>query len=78
MAVKAYVLIDAAPGKVGSIVKALSGVPGVTGVDAVTGPHDAIVTLESNNLNNLGKLVTDKVQSLDGVMRTTTCVAVTV
>ncbi len=78
MAVKAYVLIDVAPGKVHNIVKALSGVSGVTGVDAVTGPHDVIVTLESNNLNNLGKLVTDKVQSLDGVTRTTTCVAVTV
>ena len=78
---KAYVLIETAPGKTKSVKAGLAKlkVAGSTLVhlDAVTGPYDFIVVVEGPNLDAIGRLVTDGVGEIDGVTRTTTCVAVT-
>jgi DNA-binding Lrp family transcriptional regulator len=41
----------------------------------VTGPYDSIVVLEANDLDQLARFVTDKIQAINGVQRTLTCVA---
>lgn len=79
---KAYVLIETAAGKAKSVKQALSKVRGgastVVHVDAVTGPYDFIAVVEGPNLDAIGRLVTDAVGTIDGVTRTTTCVAVAI
>ena len=45
-------------------------------VDAVTGPFDVIAQLESDDLDKLGRAITDAIQQVDGVQRTTTCLVV--
>ena len=45
-------------------------------VDTVTGPYDVIVQLEADDLDRLGNAITDAVQKVTGVQRTTTCLAV--
>jgi DNA-binding Lrp family transcriptional regulator len=45
-------------------------------LDAVTGPYDFIAVVEGPTLDAIGRLVTDEVGSINGVTRTTTCVAV--
>jgi DNA-binding Lrp family transcriptional regulator len=43
--------------------------------DVVTGPFDVIVRVEANDLDQLAGWVTDKIQAIDGVQRTITCIA---
>ncbi|HEV8615573.1 MAG TPA: Lrp/AsnC ligand binding domain-containing protein [Methylomirabilota bacterium] len=77
---KAYVLIETAPGKTKSVKKELTGISGedstLAHLDAVTGPYDFIAVVEGPNLDAIGRLVTDEIGAIDGVTRTTTCVAV--
>ena len=77
---RAYVLIETAAGKTKSVKKELSQIKGgpstVINLDAVTGPFDFIAVVEGPTLDAIGHLVTDEVGSIDGVTRTTTCLAV--
>ena len=79
---KAYVLIETAAGKAKAVKKELSGIRGgvstVVHVDVVTGPYDFIAVVEGPNLDAIGRLVTDEIGVVDGVTRTTTCVAVAI
>ena len=73
---KAFVLMETAVGKTYEIVRALQGVPGILSVDVVTGPYDIITILEANDLSSVGELVTSKVHTIGGIVRTITCLAV--
>jgi len=77
---RAYVLIESAVGKanaVGEGVRKLTlGDAQVISVDAVTGPFDVIALLESDDLDRLGRAITDGIQQVEGVQRTTTCLVV--
>ncbi len=79
---KAYVLIETVAGKTKGVKKALTKVKSaratVTALDAVTGPYDFIAVVEGASLDAIGNLVTESIGAIDGVTRTTTCVAVTV
>lgn len=80
MSMRAYVLIESAVGKakaVGEGVKKLNLADArVLSVDAVTGPFDVIALLESDDLDKLGRAITDGIQQVDGVQRTQTCLVV--
>ena len=72
---KAFVLIETAVGRNKEIVAALSQLKGVKSVDIVTGPYDIVAVIEGGNLNDVGDLVTGKIQPLAGIIRTVTCLA---
>ncbi len=72
---KAYVLIEAAVGKTVEVVTALKSVTGVNSADPVTGPYDVIAVIEGVDINAVGNLVTKKVHTINGVLRTVTCFA---
>ena len=78
MATKAYVLIETAVGKTRDVMGSLAGTPGMEAVDAVTGPYDIIAVMNAADLNAVGELVTDKVHTISGVLRTVTCLSVRV
>src|SRR5262249_49132241 len=79
---RAYVLIETAPGKTKAVKKELVAIQGsdstVANLDAVTGPFDFIAVVEGPTLDAVGRLVTDEIGSIDGVTRTTTCLAVAI
>jgi DNA-binding Lrp family transcriptional regulator len=79
---KAYVLIETTAGKTKAVKKALSKIKSsrctVHSMDAVTGPYDFIAVVEGPNLDAIGQLVTEDIGIIDGVTRTTTCVAVAI
>ncbi len=77
MSVRAYVLVEAAIGKVGKVVEALREVPFVVSADAVAGPYDVIVVLEAETAEQVGRTVMDRIHQINGVNYTMTCVAVT-
>ena len=71
--VHAYILVQTEVGKAAEVAAAISGIPGVTQADDVTGPYDVIVRAESDNVDDLGRLVVAKIQSVPGITRTLTC-----
>lgn len=80
MAVRGYVLIETDVGKAKAVADAVNAMDYVGGrvvaVDAVTGPYDVIVQLEADDLDRLGNAITQAIQKVGGVQRTTTCLAV--
>ena len=78
--IRAYVLIETAPGKTKSVKRALGRVAGgastMVHLDAITGPYDFIAVVEGPSLDAIGRLVTDEIGTIDGVTRTTTCITV--
>jgi hypothetical protein len=45
-------------------------------VDTVTGPYDIIAVVQANDLNSVGELVTGRVHTIAGVLRTVTCLSI--
>jgi DNA-binding Lrp family transcriptional regulator len=76
---KAYVLIETAPGKTKTVKKELGRIAArgsaLAHLDAVTGPYDFIAVVDGSSLDAIGTLVTESIGTIDGVTRTTTCVA---
>lgn len=77
---RAYVLIESAVGKASGVADGVKRLTfddaKVVSVDAVTGPFDVIALLESDDLDKLGRAITDGIQQVEGVQRTTTCLVV--
>ncbi len=73
MVVQAYILIQTDVGKASQVAQAIAQVKGVTLSEDVTGPYDVIVRAEARNVDDLGKLVVAKLQSIEGITRTLTC-----
>ncbi len=69
----AYILIQAEVGRSAQIATAIRAVEGVLSAEDVTGPYDVIVRVEAETVDDLGRLVVDRVQTVDGVTRTLTC-----
>jgi DNA-binding Lrp family transcriptional regulator len=77
---RAYVLVECAVGKANEVARGVKAATleeaKVVSVDAVTGPFDVIAQIESDDLDKLGRAITDAIQQVDGVQRTTTCLVV--
>jgi DNA-binding Lrp family transcriptional regulator len=76
MATKAYILIETAVGKSRQVAGDLKRVSSVETVDAVTGPYDIIAVVAAPDLNAVGDLVTSRIHTIDGILRTVTCLTV--
>ena len=74
--VEAYIFINADPGKLWTITEAaLEMIEGVRMAHAVTGQFDVIAYAEFANMDALANII-EKFQSLKGVQRTRTAVAI--
>lgn len=80
MTIRGYVLVETEVGRtqaVGETIRHIApDLATITAVDTVTGPFDVIVQLEADDLDKLGKAITQDLQTLEGVQRTTTCLSV--
>ena len=80
MAVRGYVLIETEVGTAKAVAERLKELSHkdtrVTDVDTVTGPFDVIAMLQAPDLNNLGSCITEAIQTVPGVKRTTTCLSI--
>ncbi len=77
MAIRAYVLIEASVGRAttvaGGIRRLSLSDASILSSEVVTGPYDVIAVMETDDLDSLGHAITDGIQAVDGVQRTTTC-----
>ena len=76
MATKAYLLVETAVGKTREVAGTLREMGGIESVDVVTGPYDIIAVVVGDDMTVVGDLVTEKIHTVQGVVRTVTCVAV--
>jgi DNA-binding Lrp family transcriptional regulator len=76
MQARAYVLIEAEAGQVATVISLLRALPGVSVADPVTGPYDIIVTVETQDQRDIGRLVMNELHRIDGIKRTVTCLAI--
>ena len=53
---KAYVLINASPGRALEVAKKMEGVQGISAADAITGEYDVIAVCEAPDVNSIGSL----------------------
>jgi DNA-binding Lrp family transcriptional regulator len=67
------VLIQTEVGKAAQVASEVSKIPGVKTSESVTGPYDAIVHAESDDVDSLGRLVVARIQAIEGITRTLTC-----
>ena len=67
-----YVLVNASAGKVRELTRRVADLLGVRMDNARWGVPDILVLVEVENADELNKLVIDKIQSLEGVVRTET------
>ena len=71
--VEAYVLIQTEVGKAAEVAQRIAEISGVTSSEAVTGPYDAVVHAQAEDVDSLGKLVVARIQAVEGKTRTLTC-----
>jgi DNA-binding Lrp family transcriptional regulator len=71
--IAAYILIQTEAGQAAIVAAALRDLPGVSETAILAGPYDVIARAQAGNIDELAKLVTSRVQGLDGVSRTMSC-----
>jgi len=69
--INAYILISIRPGKSDNIIKEMRKLENVEKISIVAGEYDIVVRVQVKTLEKLLK-VTDKLQLIDGVKKTTT------
>lgn len=70
--VRAYLLMEVKQSKVQKVLNALTKLPNVKEFDAITGNFDIIAQIEGIDQNDIGKIATQEITTLDGVRRTVT------
>ncbi len=76
MSTKAYILFETSVGKSRSVADTLRSLEKIETVDAVTGPYDIIAVVVAPDLNAVGDLVTSQIHTINGIVRTVTCLSV--
>jgi DNA-binding Lrp family transcriptional regulator len=69
--VNAYILISIRPGKSDNIIRNMRKIENIEKISVVAGDYDVVVRVQVKTLEKLLK-VTDKLQLIDGVKKTTT------
>lgn len=71
-----YLLVETEVGRLDEALKRLRSVPGVTEVEAVTGPFDLIVKVQAPHINQALDVVVHKIRRIPGIKATETLVTV--
>jgi DNA-binding Lrp family transcriptional regulator len=72
--VKAYVLINVKPETENEVARVLSKTPGVASTDLLFGYYDIIAKIETDNLNDVGKIVENIRNRARGIEKTSTMI----
>src|SRR5207245_6329338 len=72
---KAYVLITTSPGHALDVARGLGETEGILSADAITGEFDVIAICQADDVDQVGRLIVDRIQKVEGVFKTVTCLA---
>ncbi len=71
-----FLLVETEVGQLELVLERVRSIPGVTEVEAVTGPFDLIVKLQAPHLNTVLDTVVHKIRRVPGIKSTETLVSV--
>jgi DNA-binding Lrp family transcriptional regulator len=71
-----FLLIEIEVGKADDVIRRMKAVPGVSEVEAVTGPFDLIVKVQAPHINEALDTVVHKIRLIPGIKSTETLVTV--
>ncbi len=75
--ISAYVLVETSAGKnIKNVRDQLRRFKGVKSAELVTGPYDIVVRIEGKDMQELTKIITDKILGVKGVSKTITLVII--
>jgi len=74
MAIKAYVLIVTDPGNTKHVLAQIQGMQGIEAVHEVMGPYDIVVEISADNLQDIPRVLGDRIRPIEGVQSTTSLV----
>lgn len=72
--VEAYVMVMTAAGTARDLLSSIRAIDGVVKANIVAGEFDIIADIEAESSEELLSLVTDQIQSMEGIGRTRTCI----
>lgn len=76
MKLLAYLLINTEAGKALTVLTELKKVKEIRNAHVVTGLHDLIALVEAESTKHLADEIVNKIQKIDGIQRTVTCIVV--
>lgn len=71
-----FLLVEVEVGKLDDVLRRMKAVPGVSEVEAVTGPFDLIVKVQAPHINEALDTVVHKIRRIPGLKSTETLVTV--
>ncbi len=74
MAIKAYVLIVTDPGNTKNVLEEIQGMQGIKAIHEVMGPYDIVVEISADNLQDIPRILGDRIRPIEGVQSTTSLV----
>ncbi len=74
MAIKAYVLIVTDPGNTKHVLEQIHGIKGIEAVHEVMGPYDIVVEISAESLQDIPRILGDRIRPIEGVQSTTSLV----
>ena len=69
---KAYILFEVDSGKVKNVLNKLVKIDEVIQFDCVSGMYDVVALVEAADVKDLGSVIVDQIQTIDGVRKTIT------
>ena len=72
----AYILVKTKAGKSFEVLKAVKKIKEVKSAESVAGPLDLILKVTAEDLKKIGEVVVNKVQQVEGIRTTITCLIV--
>ncbi len=73
---KAYVLIEARTGSISNVVHDLRRLEHIRQAEMTFGPYDIVAEVEAKDLDEMGRIIGQEIQTIDGVIETMTCLSV--
>ncbi len=70
-------LIKVTRGRALDVATKIQQVAGVNAADAITGEYDVIVSFQAPDFTLIGATIVEKIQKIDGVVKTVTCLVLT-
>ncbi len=74
MSVKCYILVVTDPGKTKYVRQEISKIPNIAEMHEVMGPYDFVVEIEVSSLQEIPRILGERIRTIDGIQSTTSLV----
>jgi len=73
---RAYILLNIRTGEIPQVLNLLDRVKGITEANMTFGPYDAVAVIDTEDIHELGVIISREIQPIPGILDTLTCLAI--